>query len=92
MCANHHLYPITDESDRKSIFETSNISIGGGMKKSMKNISEPITDEPTPYDVKTYQYTHHVLHENMCIRGLIKQVYCEIYNSPDLKTLAEKEH
>lgn len=39
----------------------------------MKNIKEPITNEPTPYDVKTYQYTHHVLHENMCIRGLINK-------------------
>jgi len=92
MCANNHLYPITDETDKATIFKTYNISINGGMKKSMKNISEPITNEPTPYDVKTFQYIHHVLHEGICIRSLIKQVYCEIYDSPDIKTLAENEH
>ena len=36
MCANNHLYPITDEAKRETIFRSQSISIGGGMKKSMK--------------------------------------------------------
>ena len=90
MCANNHLYPITDESDRATIFNTSMLSIGGGMKKSMKSpFIELITNEPTPYNVETFQYTHNVLYEDMCIRGLIKQVCYEMDNDPNKRKLSE---
>ena len=36
MCANNHLYPIIDDSDRETIFKSQCITIGGGMKKPMK--------------------------------------------------------
>lgn len=45
-------------------------------EKTNENKSEPITNEPIPYDAETFQHTHHVLHENMCIRCLMQKVYC----------------
>ena len=67
ICANNHLYPITDAEQRETIFKSCS-KTGGGIKKykAQQNFENDIKK-----DVKTEIYVHV---EDMCLYGLLEFV------------------
>ena len=67
ICANNHIYPITDAEQRETIFKSCS-KVGGAIKKYK---TQQKFENDIKKDVKTEIYVHV---EDMCLYGLLEVV------------------